>query len=479
MRLVRKLALPNLKSRLKRMVACVFALVLCACHGSAPSTLADWRHGELVVLEAAQQQDSDSQFNHQLAVWFAQYLHLKLKVIEVDPADVMSALTEHRAHLAAFSLRSNEATLGLIFAPSFMMVQEHVLVSNEAVVPHALADLKALPIVVIEGSAQHKILQQLKLREPNLTWQTRRSGSVEDLLDALANHGLSATLANQEQFALAKNYDDNLIASDFALIAPSQLAWGFASDSDAQLRRLAEQFFAAIKADGRLNNLLDRYYGFNDRLSPVDAATFIAQIDTQLPLYQKLFAEAAHSTGLDWQLIAALAYQESHWNPLATSYTNVRGMMMLTEETADQLKVANRLDARDSILAGARYLAGLRDRLPARVAEPDRTWMALAAYNQGFGHLEDARVLTQRMGMNENRWADVKRWMPKLTQSVHHQQLKHGYARGGEAVILVENIRMYDDILRRIAPEMRDEQLPATPFYQLLDSGNKARLKGR
>lgn len=464
----------------RRMVSIAAALawtmLLSGCHAPVSAPLADWQAGELVVLEDAAQDNNDSQFNHQLAVLFAAHLHTNLKVISVTPAQVTRELTEHHAHLAAFSLRSNEASLGLIFAPSFASVAEQVVVNSELTRPHNLDDLNLLHMVVIEGSAQHKVLQQLKLSAPKLTWQTRRAGDVEDLLDEVANNQLAATLANEEQYALASNFYDNLAGNNFPLIAPSQLAWGFATDSDAALRTQAEQFFAAIKKDGRLHDLLDRYYGFNQRLSPVDAATFIEQIDTHLPRYQKLFEEAAHWTGFDWQLIAALAYQESHWNPLATSFTNVRGMMMLTEETADQLKVENRLDARDSVLAGARYLASLRNRLPNQIAEPDRTWMALAAYNQGMGHLEDARVLTQRMGMNADRWVEVKRWMPQLTQAVHHQRLKHGYARGGEAVILVENIRMYQDILQRIAPANSDEALPVTPFYQLLDGNNKARL---
>ncbi|MEQ1556772.1 MAG: membrane-bound lytic murein transglycosylase MltF, partial [Gallionella sp.] len=429
--------------------------------------------------EDAAQDNNDSQFNHQLAVLFAAHLHATLTVSTVTPAQVASELNEHHAHLAAFSLRSNEPSLGLIFGPSFASVTEHLILNSELTRPRALSDLSLLNIVVIEGSAQQKILQQVKLSAPNLTWQTRRTGDVEDLLDEVANNQLAATLANEEQYALAGNFYDNLTRASFTLTAPSQLAWGFATNSDAELRAQAAQFFAAIKNDGRLHNLLDRYYGFNQRLSPVDAATFIEQIDTSLPRYQKLFEEAAHWTGFDWQLLAALAYQESHWNPLATSFTNVRGMMMLTEETADQLKVANRLDARDSILAGSRYLATLRDRLPVGIAEPDRTWMALAAYNQGFGHLEDARVLTQKMGMNPDRWAEVKKWLPKLNQAMHHEQLKHGYARGGEAVILVENIRMYYDILQRIAPvNSTASELVSTPFYQLLDGHNKPKLGG-
>src|SRR3989338_9774435 len=127
-----------------------------------------------------------------------------------------------------------------------------------------------------------------------------------------------------------------------------------------------------------------------------DAASFISRRNTVLPRYRHLFEEASILTGEDWHLLAALAYQESQWDPLATSSTNVRGMMMLTEDTADRMKVKNRLDARESILAGAQYLALLREQMSDRILEPDRTWMALAAYNQGFGHLEDARILTER-----------------------------------------------------------------------------------
>ncbi len=474
---MRLVTLKKLLSGYPRLVSIMLLCVnLEGCDAPVATAVAPWQQGELVVLEDAAQDNNDSQFNHQLAVLFAAHLHLTLKVIHSPAAQIAVQLNAHQAHLAAFSLRSNEASLGLVFAPSFASVAEQVVVHSELPRPRSLHDLTLLHLVVIEGSAQHKALQQLKLTEPRLTWQTRRTGDVEDLLDEVANTQLAATLANQEQYALAGNFYDNLIGTPLPQLEPSQLAWGFATDADASLRAQAEQFFASIKQDGQLNNLLDRYYGFNQRLSPVDAASFIEQIDLNLPRYQKLFAEAAHWTGFDWQLLAALAYQESHWNPLATSFTNVRGMMMLTEETADQLKVENRLDARESVLAGARYLASLRDRLPNQIAEPDRTWMALAAYNQGMGHLEDARVLTQRMGMNADHWAEVKQWMPKLTQAMHHQQLKHGFARGGEAVILVENIRNYYDILQRIAPaNPAEEQLP-TPFYSLLESQQKVHL---
>ena len=143
-------------------------------------------------------------------------------------------------------------------------------------------------------------------------------------------------------------------------------------------------------------------------------------------------------------------------------------MMMLTEETADRMKVNNRLDARESILAGAKYLALLKEQMPARITEPDRTWLALAAYNQGFGHLEDARILTQRAGMSPDSWMDVKKWMPLLNRPGYYETLKHGYARGGEAVILVESIRSYYDMLKRLEPAQHSVD-SGEISYQLLE----------
>ena len=154
-------------------------------------------------------------------------------------------------------------------------------------------------------------------------------------------------------------------------------------------------------------------------------------------------------TGIDWRLLAALGFQESHWEPLATSPTGVRGLMMLTSETADRLGVNDRLNPRQNIIAGARYLRILKDTLPDRIGEPDRTWFALASYNVGYGHLEDARVLTQRHGLNADSWVDVKKTLPLLARSDFYTTIKRGFARGGEAVILTENIRNYFDILVR------------------------------
>jgi len=185
-------------------------------------------------------------------------------------------------------------------------------------------------------------------------------------------------------------------------------------------------------------------------IDATDIGAFLNLSRTHLPRYGAMFRQAEDATGIDWRLLAALAYQESQWDPLATSPTGVRGMMMLTEDTADRLKVTNRLDARQSIQAGARYLALLRDDLPDTVLEPDRTWLALAAYNLGMGHLNGARAIARMIKRDPDHWNDMREVLPLLSEPDYYEKLLSGQGRGGEAVILVENVRVYYDVLSRI-----------------------------
>ncbi|MGL5361198.1 MAG: transglycosylase SLT domain-containing protein, partial [Shewanella sp.] len=168
-------------------------------------------------------------------------------------------------------------------------------------------------------------------------------------------------------------------------------------------------------------------------------------IETVLPRYRPLFE--THAGDLDWRKLAATSYQESHWNPNARSPTGVRGMMMLTEPTAKEIGIKNRLDPEQSIRGGAAYLRDMIKRLPDSIPETERMWFALASYNIGYAHLEDARKLAESMELNPNAWRDLKKVLPLLQKRKHYQKTRYGYARGSEAVHYVDSIRRYYDTL--------------------------------
>ena len=421
----------------------------------------NWRKGELVVI-LPPEDSLDQQFNLQLAELFATHLKVKLKTIELYPYQVSNALEKRLAHLSVIGARSNEYNEDAKFGVPYQLVNETVVCSGKA--PRQQSDMRMRELVVVEGSAEEASLFVAQLTDPNLSWGAVDKAKPSDLLEEVANDKRDCTVANEEQISIMRNFHPKLTGA-FDIATPSELAWQFPPDVDADLYAQMEAFFERIEHDGTLDRLLERYYGHSERILPFDAAAFLTKTTTVLPRYRHLFDEAAALTGIEWQLLAAMAYRESHWNPLATSYTKVRGMMMLTEDTADRMKVSNRLDARESIMAGARYLQLLKEQLPLRIDEPDRTWLALAAYNQGMGHLEDARVLSQRYGLNADAWIDVQKAMVKLRNPHIAKTLKHGYARGGEAVVFVETVRLYYDMLKRLSREEYKQLMP--PDYQI------------
>jgi membrane-bound lytic murein transglycosylase F len=267
----------------------------------------------------------------------------------------------------------------------------------------------------------------------------------------LSRREFDYTVADSNEFAIGRAFHPEIRIA-FDLTGGKPLAWAVDTRDPSLLRRVTA-FYSSLKAEGRLAAILDSYYAGAERFDYIQSRVFMEHIATRLPQYRHWFKDAAAEVGVDWRLLAAVGYQESHWNPLATSPTGVRGLMMLTEQTARSLGVSDRLDPRQSIFGGARYVVWIRNQIPKRILEPDRTWFTLAAYNVGFGHLEDARVLTQMHGKDPDSWSDVRDHLPLLTQQKWYSRVKRGYARGWEPVRFVDNIRSYIDILDWVATD--------------------------
>ena len=202
---------------------------------------------------------------------------------------------------------------------------------------------------------------------------------------------------------------------------------------------------------GEMAKLKDKYYGHINIFNYYNTVVFHKRIKSRLPKYKKDFQEAGKQNGISWIYLAAQSYQESHWNPRAKSNTGVRGMMMLTLPTAKSVGVKSRIDAKQSIYGGAKYLAKMIKNVSADVKGKDeRMKFALAAYNIGMGHIQDAQVLAKRQYKDPNSWLDVRTILPLLTQKKYYKTLKYGYARGREPVHYVDGISEYAQILEQV-----------------------------
>ena len=466
---------------------CITLLIACLAAGceEAPRPIAPVAAtGELVVLTvngpATYFEDAQglaSGFEHDLATLFARELEAKPAFLIVDdPSKLDPMLRNGQAHLAAAALaRHFDFPGGLAWGPGYFTTQHQIVArAGENPRPKSLDDIAGRRVGMIEESAAEYTLKGPALQ--HLVVEKLPPGtSTADLLEQLAAGRFDYALVESTRFTLARRYFPQLDVA-FNVGKPVEYAWLVSGVDKKRILEAAKPFFERIRKDGTLKRLVDRHYGHAARITTLDSVTLIERISTQLPRLRPHFEEAERQSGIDWRLIAALGYQESHWDASATSPTGVRGLMMLTDETADRLQIKNRLDARESILGGARYLALLKEAVNARIAEPDRTWLALAAYNLGLGHLEDARILAQRMRLNPDKWQDVRQVLPKLSDPEAFQSLKHGYARGGEAMQLVDNVRNYYDILVRMAP--RDTPvLPAEPPMEIPDPPPRERAK--
>jgi membrane-bound lytic murein transglycosylase F len=288
---------------------------------------------------------------------------------------------------------------------------------------------------------------------------------VTDLLTEVALGELDLTISDSTEFNIQRHFHPDLrVALDLQLADP--IAWAFPKASGDSLLARADAFLIDAARDGTLDRIHDRYYGHTDRFDYVGTRNFIRHYETRLPKFREMFERAGEDWGIDWRLLAAIGYQESHWRTRAVSPTGVRGIMMLTRATASDLGLDNRVDPENSIFGGAEYYAQLTERIADEVPEPDRTWMALAAYNVGFYHLRDAQQIVRWKGGDPNAWIDVSEALPLLAQRKWYSRLPYGYARGWEPVLYVNNIRSYYNILKWLTEgeeplEENDEELPA------------------
>lgn len=383
-------------------------------------------------------------FEFDLATAFAQQLGVALEVVVTTADELENTLLAGHADLIAAGLpMPSQPSDRLHFGPVYEEVSPMVVYRRGQSRPRTVEDLHTGRLSLLSGRQYDALLASL---DPELPWTDVTEASIEDLFDAISNDELDFTVADSNIVALNQHFFP-AVQPAFALPKTLRLAWAVPANGDSSLLTAIDHFFNEAQDNGMLAMLRGEHFQAPEHYEPVSTFTFMRRVQDRLPSLRPLFEQAAMEVDLDWHLLAAVGYQESHWDPSAVSPTGVRGVMMLTQRTANQLGVDNRLDPAQSIDGGARYLRSMIERLPERIEDPDRLWLALAAYNIGLGHLEDARVITQRRGGNPDLWVDVREHLPLLTQERWHSQTRFGYARGHEAVSFVDNVRTFNEIL--------------------------------
>lgn len=472
-----------MKHALKLLIACLCSFLITHCDSKVSQTKLERikQSGVLHVLTRSdpttyyQGADGFVGLEYDLINLFAEHLGVKANIEVPNSFDeLLNKIEQGNADIAAAGLTITETRQKTMrFAPVYQEITEQVIYRAGTRRPIDTSSLNEGILEVVKSTSHVDSLEKLKQSHPNLTWQINQQFDTNGLL-FLVNEGLiDYTIADSNQATLVRRFYPKLNIA-FDISSPRQLAWALPLSDDASLYDEVVTFFNRIKADKTLDQLLEKHYGHASSLSYVDNCQFRHHQKSRLPQYLSYFQLAGMLYDIDWRLLAAIGYQESHWAASAVSAYGVEGIMMLTNDTADFLDVKDRTDPKQSIDGGARYFKQRLNLISDKIPEPDRTWFALASYNVGIGHLEDARQLTIQQGGNPDKWMDVKQRLPLLMEEKWHQQTKYGFARGKEPVQYVENIRSYYDLLVWLTEENQLQNEVMIPKKQAIPETDKA-----
>lgn len=455
-------SLASILAQFKIILVVVFVLLLSACNPFVHTTdLQEIQKRRTLIMGTINGSltysfdgESYSGLDYELGKKFAAYLKMKLVVREFDSLDdLFSALDNNEIDFAGagLTLTPNRAEKYRSSPPYYYLTQK--LVYHKGTYrPRKMADVSG-PVSVLKGSSHEENVVESLQEYPKLILDVLDNEDQESLLRKIAEKEIKFAIVDSTTLAQKQRYYPAL-AEAFTINEKQPVAWLIRKTQDDTLYSGMIEFMGNQYKLGTIAKIEEKYFGHVGHFDYVDTRIFLKRIKSKLPKYENLFKQYA-TPEVDWLLLASVSYQESHWNPKARSPTGVRGMMMLTLDTAKFVGVKNRLDPEQSIKGGAKYLTQLIKRLPASIPEDERVWFALASYNLGLGHLLDVRRITKMKKQNPDSWADVKENLPLLHQRKWYTQTRYGYARGREAQHYVDNIRQY---LKTLTWHVREQE---------------------
>ncbi|NOX35838.1 MAG: membrane-bound lytic murein transglycosylase MltF [Deltaproteobacteria bacterium] len=387
-------------------------------------------------------------FEYDLAREFANFLNVDLDVITPGWNNMFSYLEQGKGDFIAAGLAITKDRLEKVnFSIPYMTIQQHIVHHKLVFGPKNIEDLAFRTIHVRRGTSYQSRLEEIKKSGVNLNYILHDNIPTGELIRMVNDREIRFTVADNNIAYLNQRYYPD-IRIGIPIQKKESLAWAV-NKNDVKMLEQINKFFLYANQTGILKQISDKYYANIEDSDPFDLKRFHQRLKTRLPRYKKLIIEESIKYGFDWKLLAAVVYQESHFNPNAKSFTNVRGLMQVTSVTAEEMGVKNRLLPSQSIKAGIKYLDKMVKKFDYIKDDYERILFALASYNIGYGHVTDAIQIGKKMGLDETKWQNLKTTLPLLSKSKYYKKTRYGYARGWEPVQYVERILTYFDILKQ------------------------------
>ena len=401
--------------------------------------------------------DEPMGFEYELAKEFAAYLgvQLKLNIIE-DWEEMIPALEDGiGAVIAAGMTITPKRQKQAAFSDGYMDIQQHIISRRNSAKIKKPEDLSGKTIHVRTATSSQERLEELQKQGIEFTIQLHHDLPMEALIQHVDNGEIEFTVADSNVALLSRRHYPGAIMAG-AISDLQQLGWAVHPEA-RRLKAKINSFFKLIRKDGKYDEIYNKYYGNVTSFDYVDLSIFHRRIKTRLSRYSPFIKAAANKHGFDWRLISAQIYQESHLNPRAKSPAGAKGLMQLLSKTAQSLGVKDVYNPVENINAGVQHLKNLYDLFDGSEGT-DRMLIALAAYNIGQGHIQDARRLAIEMNLDPNSWESLAKTLPLLRFRKYYKKSKYGYCRGTEPVRYIKQIMIYYDILKRRGIEQGELQ---------------------
>lgn len=387
-------------------------------------------------------------FEYELAFAFADFLNVELDVVVPGWNNMFTSLEQGKGDfIAAGIVITREGIEKVNFSIPYMTSRQHVIYHKNNSGPEKIQDLASLTIHVNRGTTYHSRISELIKSGISLNYILYENVPTEELIRMIHDKEIKYTIATDTIALLSRRYYPD-IRIGIPIREKEPLAW-VVSKKDPEMLKQVNKFLLYAGQTGLIKRITDKYFSTINHSDPFDLKKFHQRIDTRLPEYKQLIYKEAAKYGLDWKLMAAIAYQESQFDPEATSFNNIKGLMQVTKIAAEEMGISNHFNPSENIKAGIQYFDKMLKKFDYLGDDHEKIHFALVSYNVGYGHVSDALKIAEDMGLDPTKWQSLKKTLPLLSKSSYYTRAKHGYTRGLESVQYAERILTYYDILKQ------------------------------
>ncbi len=396
-------------------------------------------------------------FEYELLQRFADHLDVDLEIkISNNIDSLLPQIRSGKADILAHGMTITTDRKAKVDFTDYLYLTHQVLVQKkpdnwrnmhwskiEKSLIHDAIELIGDTISIRKNSSYYKRIENLSKEIGGIIYIDTLPGdlSTDEIIQMVANGEIKYTVADNNIASIMTSYYP-ILNIEVPVSFSQRISWVVPSESDSLLIA-CNDWLSSMKDEVDYYVIYNKYFKNRRSFRRRIESEFYSLNNEKISRYDDMIKTYAENIGWDWRLLTSQIYQESQFDPKARSWAGAQGLMQIMPATARELGVSNPYNAEASLRGGTKYLDQLYHRFDYIQDSVQRIKFAMASYNCGFGHVQDAMELAVYKGYSKNLWDDnVEEMILKLSNPKHynHPAVKYGYVRGLEPYLYVDYI---------------------------------------